>query len=173
MRAHGGLSDVVFVHLSGNAQDVCSLMAHGFSPASMWIAPWWGLSTWWLAPCGAFYVGKTKWHFHKHVHDQIYYMPKINTPIGQHIGLLRNYYVTVMQFMALDRVMENTRGGDFGKGTVSPSPNVVISFASFLLYFSSTHMALFDTHPSTLAVWGTPPRILSLLLHFYVMQFWM
>lgn len=95
--------------------------------------------------CGAFYMRKTKRPFHKLIHDHVYYVPKLNTPIGHHIGLKHNYD-TLAMILALDHVWENPRGGDLDRQvlqhetrwihhlrtTMSPWLNDAISFVPFL-----------------------------------------
>lgn len=67
---------------------------------------------------------------------------KMVSPIGRHVGLVHNFDVSVMQFMAFDRVYKEERGGDFNKrvlqrktkwihslkATVPPGLNDSISF---------------------------------------------
>lgn len=95
--------------------------------------------------CDAFYVGKTKRPFHKRIHDHIYYVPKLNTPIECHIGLKHNYNTLSMSFMALDHVQKDPRGVDFDKlvlqretrwihrlkAQAPPGLNDLISFAPY------------------------------------------
>lgn len=60
-----------------------------------------------------FYIGKTKGPFQKRIRNHVYYVPKLSSPIGRHIGLKHNYNTLAMSFMALDHVREDPRGGDF------------------------------------------------------------
>lgn len=67
-------------------------------------------ATWWPASVAHSMWVRPSVPFHKHIHDHIYYTPRINTLFGWHVGLTHKYDARVMKFMALDRVMENPRG---------------------------------------------------------------
>lgn len=59
---------------------------------------------------------------------------KIVSPIGCHVGLIHNYDVSVMMFMALDRVYKDPGGGDFDKGFLQWKTRWIQRLKDFLLF---------------------------------------
>lgn len=106
-----------------------------------------------VCECGAYYIGKTKQVFWRHISQHVFSMQIGNRhlPIDRHAVLENNYKVPKISFTALDRVHIPDRGGDWNKillqleqrwifrlqATSFPGLNKSIFFTPFLRGFSS------------------------------------
>lgn len=97
--------------------------------------------------CKAFYVGKTIREFRQRIGDHLYYSENGKlTTIGRHIGLYHKFDSLVVQFLVLEVVQPNPRGGDWDhsvlqreslwierlNATFRPGLNETVSYKPFL-----------------------------------------
>lgn len=69
-----------------------------------------------LCICKAFYVGKTIRELRQRIGDHFYYSENGKlTTIGRHIGLYHRFDNSVVQFVVLEVVKPNPRGGDWDR----------------------------------------------------------
>lgn len=98
--------------------------------------------------CQAFYIGKTRRQFQRRIHDHICAIAnvKIKTPIAYHMGLIHNFDLSMLHFVALECITMMERGGDWDQlllrhearwihnlnGVCTPGLNDKLSFKPFL-----------------------------------------
>lgn len=64
--------------------------------------------------CNAFYVGKTNRELRQWIGDHLYYSTNSKlTTMGRHIGLYQRFKPEVIEFMVLEVVPKDPRGGDW------------------------------------------------------------
>lgn len=65
--------------------------------------------------CGAFYVGKTRREFPRCIYDHVYAgkIGYFKSLIGRHIALDHNYKFEGFKFLPLQRIYQDSRGGDW------------------------------------------------------------
>lgn len=93
--------------------------------------------------CGSFYIGKTKLEFHKcarrHVISILSANPEL--PLGRHVGCCHAGICPNFQFLILDRIHPNARGGDWIKLLLQRE-------ARWIMELNATHLPGLNTQLS-------------------------
>lgn len=101
-----------------------------------------------MCKCQVFYVGKTIRQLRQRINDHVYYSAngKMLTPVSRHLDLYHKFNPTAAQFIVLDVIKPDPRGGDWDKpvlqketlwierleATHSPGINEAQSYKPFL-----------------------------------------